>query len=339
MIHYEKLLEIAPEWRNRLPAEKLRQAADQIFTPDGFFEWPEARRMMVRVPAEISKEDFADLRQNVFVLARYLASGERVFRVEPGLARLLLDTGLPKITGEEFALPFPAIYLEFPPKFFECPGMQRPPIGCYLLDMRPFAQVTSCDFVLEPRVEELPGAREFVLHVNIGTAPGKSVEWGDLVDPFARSLKTSRERLFVRTMAAFANEMARFVVNAVLYATSALPEITEVVSEWRQAQKTLGSVKPKRRQKLLDRLRRLPRTQKYKLGKSIPVMYGAPKATDFSEEARQARRILKRFLVRAHWRWQAHGPARALRKHILIAPFWKGPRDLAEMLARKYQLK
>lgn len=34
-----------------------------------------------------------------------------------------------------------------------------------------------------------------------------------------------------------------------------------------------------------------------------------------------------RFLVRGHWRNQAHGPARALRKLMWIQPHWRGPED------------
>jgi hypothetical protein len=44
------------------------------------------------------------------------------------------------------------------------------------------------------------------------------------------------------------------------------------------------------------------------------------------------RKLDKRFQVRRHFRWQAHGPDRSLRKKIIIAPFWKGPKDGREWL-------
>lgn len=43
------------------------------------------------------------------------------------------------------------------------------------------------------------------------------------------------------------------------------------------------------------------------------------------------------FLVRGHWREQAHGPSRSLRKHMWIEPFWKGPEE-SRVLLRNYQL-
>jgi hypothetical protein len=38
------------------------------------------------------------------------------------------------------------------------------------------------------------------------------------------------------------------------------------------------------------------------------------------------------FLVRGHWRQQAHGPMRSLRKTIWIEPFWKGPEETRVLL-------
>lgn len=37
--------------------------------------------------------------------------------------------------------------------------------------------------------------------------------------------------------------------------------------------------------------------------------------------------LQKRFIVRGHWKQQAHGPGRADRKLIFVEPYWKGPAD------------
>ena len=44
------------------------------------------------------------------------------------------------------------------------------------------------------------------------------------------------------------------------------------------------------------------------------------------------------FFVRGHWRSQAHGPGRALRKQIRIEGFWKGPEE-GRVLLRNYKVK
>lgn len=46
---------------------------------------------------------------------------------------------------------------------------------------------------------------------------------------------------------------------------------------------------------------------------------------DAAAAAGEIRKISVRFLVRGHWKRQAYGPARSLRKTIYVAPFMKGP--------------
>lgn len=46
-----------------------------------------------------------------------------------------------------------------------------------------------------------------------------------------------------------------------------------------------------------------------------------------SRNKRQDWRVRVRFIVRGHWRNQAHGPERSLRRRQWIEPFWKGPTD------------
>lgn len=42
-----------------------------------------------------------------------------------------------------------------------------------------------------------------------------------------------------------------------------------------------------------------------------------------------------RWLVRGHWRWQAHGEGRKQRTRIYIAPHWKGPEDKPLKITQK----
>lgn len=48
-------------------------------------------------------------------------------------------------------------------------------------------------------------------------------------------------------------------------------------------------------------------------------------------------RLQRRFIVRGHWRNQAVGEGRQLRRRKWIMPFWKGPRDAQEVLERTYR--
>lgn len=83
--------------------------------------------------------------------------------------------------------------------------------------------------------------------------------------------------------------------------------------------------------------------------KELPVgeryVLGQPVKIDLREEVLEHVRTgrvggsspTKLFLVRGHWRRQAHGPKMLfLRKTIWVEPFWKGPED-ARVLLRTYQ--
>lgn len=49
-------------------------------------------------------------------------------------------------------------------------------------------------------------------------------------------------------------------------------------------------------------------------------------------------KLMQKFMVRGHWRNQVHGVGRALRRRQWIAPFYKGPENVAEALSRTYEV-
>lgn len=332
MVHYEQLVK---KGLLILPADQLREYKSVIVNFSDFIKWA-SQNLKIEIPYQPKGQQLTELIENIFVIARYITEGERAFRVETGLARLLLDTSLPPITGNEFRLPYPALYLEFPGKLFEAPIVQQIVIGCYLLDMRPKYQVVSVNFVGEP-IEYLPGLYEFYCNVNIEVKDNQPIRWSDIFEVCLRSVKiesnslTTQAETSFKVVAAFISEMLVFVVNTILYATSASPEITNILTDSRRH-------KPFKRKPGKTSPTPL-KTKKCLLGQSIQVSYGAPRATDLTPLAKSDRKILKRFRVRGHWRWQRYGAEGKQRKHIFIAPFWKGPQDLAELLARKYQIK
>lgn len=55
-------------------------------------------------------------------------------------------------------------------------------------------------------------------------------------------------------------------------------------------------------------------------------------------ETSKGRKLTVQFLVRGHWKNQAHGPKHSLRKNIWIHPFWKGPEE-SRVLLRNYTVK
>ncbi len=70
----------------------------------------------------------------------------------------------------------------------------------------------------------------------------------------------------------------------------------------------------------------LPATDNYEVRLSVKIDERVVAAT--REYARHGGRSpTVQSLVRGHWKKQAHGPERSLRKMIYVAPFWRGPID------------
>jgi len=73
------------------------------------------------------------------------------------------------------------------------------------------------------------------------------------------------------------------------------------------------------------------------LGQEIKLARELRDAARFGAGTTTKARLSARFVVRGHWRNQAHGPKQALRRRQWVAPYWKGPTD-ANQLERIYQL-
>lgn len=98
----------------------------------------------------------------------------------------------------------------------------------------------------------------------------------------------------------------------------------------------------------------VPPEGKKLLGPSVPIEREHPTRPRFRvgrpihlprvmREAAQHRsgtawKLTARFQVAGHWRMQAYGPQRSLRRRQWIQPFWKGPATLAEALERYYEV-
>lgn len=75
-------------------------------------------------------------------------------------------------------------------------------------------------------------------------------------------------------------------------------------------------------------------------------LLSAPVQVDFREHvaavasgtSRRGTSPKVQFLVRGHWRRQAHGAGRALRKTIWVQPFWKGPEE-SRVLLRQHRVE
>lgn len=133
----------------------------------------------------------------------------------------------------------------------------------------------------------------------------------------------------------------RLVLNSILYLSSSEAEVADEkspVSEIITKRDAIPS--PAKRRKLTQVAERFSVLDYTKVGASIPpiTLRASHSATENGPSQGTGVRPQVRFLVRGHWRNQAHGPNRADRKIIWIVPFYKGP-DIAEQVNKPYLVR
>jgi hypothetical protein len=125
------------------------------------------------------------------------------------------------------------------------------------------------------------------------------------------------ERLF--------DTIGRFVLNVCM----ALNEPDSV--------KTVGASHSRKASKGRDPSVGAPEQRVFQLGR--PIQVDCRQALhEYLEGRRSSSEITVQFLVRGHWRWQAHGPKHSLRRRQWIEPFWKG-NEGAPIPLRAHNLK
>lgn len=262
-------------------------------------------------------------------------AGERVYEVAPPLAALLARTELRGVHGADLQLPYKSIYIGLPPS-----------AGLKDLD----GDVVQGFFVTQSVLadpHEKPGKSWWIM-----TVAGEEERLTcfffnlDLLDeePVEDALKRKLENVskypsavkqaFSEGLGPNFTDQFRWVMNVVLYATHHPDaDLTEYDANKAYVQlKARAEKAPKgseKRKRLYAELKDLRPCRRILLGRSVSH---DPEPTGRPGESRPLR---VRTLVAGHWRNQAHGEGRALRKLIWIRPFWRGPEDVPELNPRR----
>lgn len=77
----------------------------------------------------------------------------------------------------------------------------------------------------------------------------------------------------------------------------------------------------------------------FDVGRVVKLDGGLRQAMQASSGDKARWKLAQKFIVRGHWRMQAVGEGRAMRRRTWIAPFWKGPENVAEALSRTYAVE
>jgi hypothetical protein len=76
----------------------------------------------------------------------------------------------------------------------------------------------------------------------------------------------------------------------------------------------------------------------FDVGRTVKLDGGLRKALLESAGDRERWHVSQRFVVRGHWRNQAYGEGRQLRRRQWIEPHWKGPENAVEAITRTYEV-
>lgn len=327
-----------------------------------FIEYlPDAMRdTFARMPATLS--DAGAIINLFYSVTMHCRAGEATFRLSSNLILLLRKTDIPNFNLNILKLPYPAIMISLehsplfvgdkeilqiyltqtPTRFRIVAGARDTSVVFLNLVIDPALGVTTITDAVNATV-----TRTLIDHVYDERRLKPVLNCMDLFadeDPKTDIEKLSMlSRTFdydryseVRTkFFSYYNEIISLAINAVLYITSPEADIVSLAAtETQRISEKLKGVKQGLRREGLEKLLAAARKRKiYIVGGGLKI--AKELATEFTEAGRK---LLLRHQVRGHWKDQPHGPKQELRKHIWVAPYWRGP-SYAELLERNYVVR
>jgi hypothetical protein len=131
----------------------------------------------------------------------------------------------------------------------------------------------------------------------------------------------------------------RFILNAVLYLSSDHAELavkqSDRVEIEEKAKQIVSATKLRKAIQAANRYSELPYTE---VGASVGVIVIQKGGAESTVQIGNGSRPQVRFMVRGHWRQQAHGQRNEERKLVWIRPFYKGP-DMATLINKPYSVR
>lgn len=283
-------------------------------------------------------------------------AGRRVYRVTDALSEKLVHTELRGLLCTDLRLPFENVYLQVPEnarlRVYNSDSGWHRCVGIYITEDKG-AQGEGFKKFLEsqgrPIRREYSGrdwrfmavgeARGFLQSELGGFAHDDALSYfrvplpetftvDEAVEATTQYMKDVGDRTDWVNMEDEWHRIFRWAMNAMLYATWTEPGEAWMANKdarqlWNRIQKT--DKKSKKRSNLSRKFQKLDPQKRILLGKNVVVDRGITKS--LSESREQGSSMVVRTRVSGHWRRQAHGTGRKLRKLIWIEPFWKGPVD------------
>jgi len=259
----------------------------------------------------VPDRDLIATQKAIHAIGAFIKNGKPIFQVTKNLTQALVQTDPPNFPLSEFKAPFPAFRIEPSPGIVKFANQPADKIYVTFVEGDRFQvlivfekQIHYMAFPLSDTTKTLEEA------VNIT----RENMWKDLPEETRKRLQAEAEYFGIDDY--FDQSAFKFAVNLVLYATSIRRDVEPLD---KRIVKQHGKQSPR------DGIRKI-----YICGRKFTI-----EREITANFTREGRKIMKRFMVRGHWKMQPYGKNSELRKHIFVAPYWKGP-EFAELVARNY---
>lgn len=309
---YRKLMEIVV--RDKLTTDMIWMSPDGIMNKYGLSEEEfDCIMDLDRLFADFMNGTESWQQNFAPVFRDFWERGEKTFCFGPNITTALFETDLPENLFK-IQLPYPVTYFHYN----DCPyqlandNFQEPLLGAYLVSDK--SSLTGFFYInLVSQTKKIDGgvtwlSDEFSVGMNQWTNATSIVDL------------RNNDKINDRN-----NDVFRLVINSLMYLNS-------TQATFRAKKRRLQPIKRKKKIKY-DYFKYQGIVEYFDirhnivLNKSNRSAYGSGKL---------GRVVQKQFTVRGHWRNQAYGTGRKLRKIIWIEPFMKGPDD-AELIHRNLE--
>ena len=340
-LHYEQYITYMRKLLGLNPVATLNQAMQKSgkewgsvgeFEVDAFF------RAAIPNFSELSKQMHPKAQNTVRTLRTSLFHAcqfdrhKRVFRIEEGLTQRLLHTSVERVDSSFVKSPFQSIYISLPYNkelFIPDEDKAEYPVEGMYIWFQPDMDTDSIhtDYEGKNSVKDLLGGASTCNILKI-LAIGKDgacefdpalfyatfmLTPGDVFPQLAKAVErfstTEHNKPYVESV-------FRFALNVLLYITAPDAELGDILAKFEKAG---GDPKvAERKNKGLSKINQVS------VGSSISIMRGLERM--YSDRKSLSRNSVScpKWLVRGHWRNQAHGEGRLLRKMAWIQPYEKG---------------
>jgi len=252
--------------------------------------------------------------------------GYNVYRLSPALVGRLLLTELPEASPTGFPFPFPAFRIEVPAGFFGILSLDDEVCDARYIDFlcapwqrwdSPVSLKKAVGAMIEPAgVADLGMDEDIWKWALFAGSPDPRCPGMLFSHHLNYKMEVCKDFVGVDGHNYLESEMetASIMAAKILVLNLAYALSSNVITP--KAEKG-GSSKPR------DVTR--PKVFTFKTSRLDLGVLESAKAMCQGKRAKAGWKIKTKFIVRGHWRNQAHGPGRSERKRIWIEPFWKGP--------------